>query len=72
MFKNIIGGEVSNPKLTGKTRYRILNRFVRNDLVVLQVEESYDDGIDDYNGMPTYLAGKRWRDAKPEDLQWIK
>lgn len=62
---------MSNRRLTGKVQYRIEHKWIQPSLVVLQVEEQWDDGVDDHNGMPSYLAGKRWRDAEPEDLQFL-
>lgn len=40
----------------------------RTNLLVLQVYTAWDEGPLDYNGMPEYLPGEGWRDAKPEDL----
>lgn len=57
--------------LTGKTRFRTLAvGFLtsKTHLLVLQVEENYPDGPDDWRGMPTYLSGTHWRDATTEDL----
>jgi len=56
---------------TNKKRYRIEKRLFGPDLVVLQVKVKWKDGDNDFHGMPTYLAGEGWRDALPEDLQWI-
>lgn len=39
--------------------------------VVILVEEEYDDGPDDWRGMPEYLAGKHWREATPKDIQHL-
>ena len=59
---------MSNFKLTGKIRYRIEKRLFKNPILVLQVKEEFDDGPPDFNGMPTYLAGVQWRDARVEDV----
>lgn len=56
---------------TGKTKYRIEKRLFKSDLVVLQVEVSWGNGPEDYDGLPTYLSGRGWRDAIPEDLQYF-
>ena len=61
-----------NNKLTGKTRFRVLKRFLQPDLVVLEVQETWEDGIDDWDGLPTYTRGTGWRDAEPKDLQYLK
>ena len=63
---------MSNFSLTGKIRYRTESRWFRDPVVILQVEEMFGDGPPDYHGMPTYLAGVRWRDAKVEDLLDLK
>lgn len=57
--------------LTGATRYRTERRMFKPDVLVLQVQEHTTDGPDDWHGMPTYLAGTYWRDARPEDLQLV-
>jgi hypothetical protein len=57
--------------LTGATRYRTERRLFKPDVLVLQVEEHTTDGPPDTNGMPEYLAGTYWRDARPEDLQLV-
>lgn len=62
---------MQNEKLTGNIRYRVTHTLVRPSKVLLQVEIVWDDGPDDWHGMPTYLKGKGWRDAKPEDLQYL-
>ena len=59
---------MSNFELTKKIRYRTENRLFSDPLVVLQVEESFGEGPPDWNGMPEYLGGVRWRDARVEDL----
>lgn len=55
-------------KLTGRIRYRYQGRWFKPPLLVLQVEEEYDEGPPSAYGMPTYLAGVHWRDARIEDL----
>ena len=58
--------------LTGKVRYRSAKLGLLGPTVlVLEVEEHTSDGPPDFNGMPTYLSGKYWRDAKVEDLGLI-
>lgn len=60
-------------KLTGKIKFRIESSgFFNSEKVILQVEHEWENGPDDFNGLPTYLCGKGWRDAKAEDLQYIK
>jgi hypothetical protein len=56
---------------TNKKRFRVEKRLFGPDLVVLQVKVKWRDGDPDCQGMPNYLAGEGWRDATPEDLQWI-
>lgn len=58
---------------TGRTRYRLgtvgAGLFSRGTpVLILQVEVVWGDGPDDFNGMPTYLAGKGWRDAQVTDF----
>jgi len=61
---------LNNERLTGKKRYRVENGWLFKG-VVLQVEVQWDDGPDDWQGMPEYLRGIMWRDARPEDLQYL-
>jgi hypothetical protein len=63
-----------NDTLTGQTRYRCETRglFSKTNLLVLQVEASWGDGPDDCHGLPTYLGGKGWRDARVEDLTLLE
>lgn len=61
-----------NERLTGKIRYKVVRRLLSPDLVVLEVEVEWEDGSDDWHGMPEYLAGSGWRKARPEDLQYLK
>jgi hypothetical protein len=35
------------------------------------VEGYYSDGPPDFNGLPEYLEGFKWRDARVEDLSFI-
>lgn len=55
-----------------KTRFRTAKvrtgLFASKEVVVLQILRKYKDGPDDSNGLPTYLAGEAWEDAKVEDL----
>lgn len=55
-------------ELTGRSRYRVERRWMKVDLVVLQVEVQYGYGPPDFHGMPSHLPGKKWRDATPEDI----
>jgi hypothetical protein len=57
-----------NSRLTGEYRFVVHKQWFGPDIVKLQFEVQWDDGPDDYVGMPTYLAGRRWRDATPDDL----
>lgn len=56
--------------LTGKTRLRVqrLGLFGLRSALVLQVHVRWTDGPSDHNGMPSYLAGEGWRDARVEDM----
>lgn len=55
-----------------KTRFRVGKEgMFGKPVMILQVHEKYPEGPDDYNGLPTYPAGERWRDAKVEDMQRI-
>ena len=56
-----------NERLTGEVRLRLQIRWFRSPLLVVQVHVAYGDGPDDCYGMPQYLAGNGWRDAKVED-----
>lgn len=61
--------------LTGQTRYRterIGGMFDKREALVLQVHHEWRDGPCDSNGMPAFLAGQGWRDAKTEDLATIE
>jgi len=60
-----------NPKLTGRTKYRLHKPLFGASLLVLMVEEHHSDGPPDFNGMPTYLEGCVWRDARVEDLAFV-
>ena len=51
-------------RITGKTRYR--SGF--NKVLILQVEENLGEGPPDFDGMPKWMPGVIWRDAKVEDL----
>lgn len=59
-----------NHRLTGRVRFmhQVRGIFQRKVQLVVQVEETYDDGPTDHNGMPEYLAGTAWRDAQVKDL----
>lgn len=54
--------------LTGKTRYRAEGRLFSTHVLILQVECKRPDGPPDGHGLPQYLAGTFWRDARTEDL----
>jgi hypothetical protein len=60
-----------NERLTGKQRYRVETIggfFNRHQVLVLEVEVLRGDGPSDFHGLPTYLGGTIWRDARPQDL----
>jgi hypothetical protein len=57
-----------NFRLTGQFRHRLHSSVFGKMMLVLIVEEAYDDGPPDGHGLPEYLSGKRWRDATVEDL----
>lgn len=50
------------PTLTGRIRHTAHRTFSREILLVLQVEEDWGDGD------PDEPRGKKWRDARVEDL----
>ena len=56
-----------------KARCRIArkNWLFGKQVLILQVLEKYDDGPLDANGLPSSLAGERWRDATVEDLTML-
>lgn len=60
-----------NEVLTGEVRLRLQTRWFRPPLLVAQVEVCWGEGPPDSNGMPSYLAGRGWRDAKVEDSLWV-
>jgi hypothetical protein len=62
------GGWVMNSKFTGEYRFVVHKQWFGPDIIKLQLETKWDDGPDDYVGMPTYLSGKGWVDATPNDL----
>lgn len=58
-------------ELTGRTRYRVQERLMREPLLVLQVE--WEMKVGDYEDSP--LAGstsRGWRDARLEDFRRLK
>lgn len=59
---------------TGRVRHRLYTPLfsLGPPLFVLQVEVDYTDGPDDWRGMPTYLGGRRWRDAVAEDFTTLE
>lgn len=63
---------MSNTTLTGRIKFVYEKPIFGAGRFVLHVEESYGEGPDDFHGMPTYLAGKRFRPASHEDFQQIK
>ena len=56
-----------------KARCRITKEYwpFGKSVLILQVLEKYGDGPIDTNGLPSYLAGERWRDATVEDLTML-
>ncbi|UTC27944.1 hypothetical protein [Stenotrophomonas phage A1432] len=64
----LVLSEPSNAVPTGKTRHRIHKTLFREPVLVLQVELSYPDGPGDSYGLPEYLAGRMWVDARMEHL----
>ena len=55
--------------LTGKIRFtEEVTIFTNRIKLILQVEDTFSDGPDDWRGMPTYLRGKEWRNATANDL----
>ena len=57
-----------NTKLTGMTRYRVLNRFLRKNVLVLQVEYTVKGFEHDSYGGVHWIDDVEWRDATVEDL----
>lgn len=59
---------------TGETRLRAQRvglPFFKRTVLVLQVRGTWTEGPSDSHGMPIYLAGSGWRDARVEDLALI-
>lgn len=63
---------MNNTTLTGRIKFVYEKPIFGAGRFVLYVEESYGDGSDDFHGIPTYPAGKRFRPASHEDFQQIK
>jgi hypothetical protein len=61
----------TNEHPTGKVRYRSEKRWMKPDVLVLQVQVTCGDGPSDSNGMPEYLSATYWRDAQVEDLDVV-
>lgn len=58
----------NNEQLTGRCRVRPHKLVFGSQIrLILQVETHWPDGPLDSNGMPEYLAGVGWRDARVED-----
>ena len=55
-------------KLTGKTRCRVMNRFLRKNVLVLQVEYTVKGFKHDSYGGVNLIDDVEWRDATVEDL----
>lgn len=53
--------------LTGRVRYRLLKQLFRKPVLVLQVEEHFNEMML-LGGWPERMRGLRWRDARVEDL----
>lgn len=62
---------MQNEKPTGETRLRLHKPMFGAPLLVLQIKVVYPDGPDDYHGMPEWLAGEAWRDAKITDMTFL-
>lgn len=62
---------LANEQPTGRTRYRQQRRMLGPPLIVLQVEVTFSDGPGDSNGLPEYLGGTTWVDARLEHLSLI-
>jgi hypothetical protein len=59
---------IANEQPTGKVRYRSEKRWLKPEVLVLQVQVICGDGPPDSNGMPEYLSATYWRDARVQDL----
>lgn len=59
-----------NTKLTGNIKYRVI-RGIFSDKVILQVEENYLWKNNSFL-TPREEQRTRWRDAIPEDLQFLR
>lgn len=51
------------------SRYRLYKPLFKPPVLILQVKVRWKDGPIDHNGLPSYLAGEGWRDARPEDFR---
>lgn len=58
--------------LTGRTRYRTGRTFWGKEIVVLQVEYTYEAPIVSYSPNPRYKTKHTWRDATLVDLTMLK
>lgn len=62
--------EIITSKLTGKTRYRSVKRFMREPLLVLEVEVTIVALTEPmYDCTPEEVEYEYWRDATFEDIQ---
>jgi hypothetical protein len=57
--------------LTGEKRYRIFKPIFGEAILILQVEDAFDYGDND-DIMPSMRRGRKWRDARVEDLTTTK
>lgn len=55
------------PRLTGKRRFRLHKRFLRESLVVVQVQWEGTVMENDCGVIDSHI-GTWWRDARPEDV----
>lgn len=57
--------------LTGQVRFRVLKRFLRKTVLILEVEIKFSGTVDDSGGGrcdERAVEGTYWRDARTEDL----
>lgn len=59
---------MTKTKLTGMTRHRVQNRFLRSPVLVLQVEYTVKGFEHDSYGSTRDIDYIDWRDATVEDL----
>jgi hypothetical protein len=63
---------MTNTKLTGVTRYRVQNRFLRSSVLVLQVEYTVKGFEHDSFCSTNDVDYIGWRDATVEDLTSLR